>query len=157
VISTGFSGVSLQAHAKQLRWLLEECLTDAPPEDKPGLDRAQHLIDAAEKVAPNPNGRAFHVSDWRKRWLRLEEAWQLLHVADEALLTVARDEMLAARRQDLLIQGGRWLSPDDARVKRVEEAVLEGEGQVGQTLKSTPKVLRYEMAALLHAIHHASD
>jgi hypothetical protein len=174
MIELEISAITARAHARQLHWLLERCREEDA--GKAAIDEIQQIIVKAEHLADfsgihaedecclqcqggavaQPSRRSWLYWFPSRRWLRLEAAWQLLHVADESLIAVAPDWMVLSRAPEIVVQAKRWLGPEDPRLNEVAALVTPAHRRA-ESAVTVSRVDRYTLAGLLHAIHYTWD
>lgn len=164
MIAVDISGVNAQAHAQQLRWVLSRCRDCDEGKNAQSLQQIDEVLGHAERLAGNAgaadDSEAAPPTRRRAgaRWLRLEAAWQSLHVAEESLLTIAPEPMVRARGSEILSQGAAWFGADDARVRQVMTLVGQRPDSTGTSSHERLSMSeRYTLLALLRAVHEASD
>ena len=167
MIDTAMSAITFRAHAQRLRWSLERSEDD--PTLKIGTERIRRIINRAEHLAGLPDRhdeedgcpicRSSATAQPRRsttrRWLNLEAAWQLLHTAEESLLTIAPDEVVLARAPSIDALAKRWLGTDDERRKQIARLLPDNSAGVTSHVVSVGE--RCALETVLHAVHCTWD
>jgi hypothetical protein len=159
VLTTVYARVTAQAHLRKLRILLATSTHRNSVTD--GSDAVEHetAVDSLLFRASELLGDDEPVGRWRvgprRSWARLEQAWQYLHVAEESLLIIAPDEVIDGQIHELIVQGAKYLGPEDARVQYLTD--WEAASRSADGFPRVSPTDRHTMASLLHAVHHESD
>ncbi len=172
MIELGISAINARAHARQLRWLLKRCHEANGAASEQAVDEIRDMLNQADHFAGLQDS---HVKDdrclscedgdggasglpWHRRyvgnWLRLENAWQLLHVADESLVAIATDSMVLARAPQIAVHAKRWLGPEDSRLMQIAPLLANRASPLHHPVTQED---RYALAGILHAIHLSWD
>jgi hypothetical protein len=173
MIELEISAIAARAHARQLRWLLHRSAEAQAGAHETAVDEIRDLLNEAEHLADmrvgahikedrcvtcGNDGEARRNTGWRRRsirrWLRTEDAWQLLHVADESLVAIAPDAMVLARASEIDAQARRWLGPGDPRLQQIAPLLTSDRSQQQSEVSAEN---RYVLACTLHAIHYTWD
>lgn len=121
------------------------------------LAALEHVRDLLPAPSDHKTRRGVRPHRPFRRWVHLESGWQLLHVADEALLAVAPAAMVLARGAEILVQARRWFGAGDPRVQRVSTILERHADDTAEHHVRLSRADRYALVSVVHAIHTALD